>query len=368
MILDREKSGLGVGFDTYEELLVPDPVSQQIYLATPARIALSLLKRHPPERRARATIERACAYLAARPASAAPLFLWVHLYDPHVPYRPPSMFRDQADPAYRGAFEVNKETVVALREGKLSLSERDLEHGRRMYQAEVAYADSCLGQLVLAVKKMPGSWITVATADHGESLGEHKYTFFHGENLHGPSMHVPLMIAGPGIPKGLHVPWLVRLVDVMPTLLDLAAVPVPDGLDGQSLAPALAGKGTPALASYGEDGDQLYFVVSPGNRLEHKDVGLRTESHSYVLRPSSGAEELYDLRSDPGETRNVAAEPDQAEAKARLKDELAKITDLGSYGGAPPLDDDEARKALEQLGYVSPGAPRTSPPATPKGH
>lgn len=355
-ILGRAMSGLGAGFDTYDELLLPDPLSQQIYLSTPARLAMRLGKKMSPERRARVTVERAVAYLAQRPPNAPPLFLWVHLYDPHVPYKAPEPFRSQSDPAYRGDFEVDRDSVVALRQGKRKLSDRDIEHGRRMYQAEVSYVDASLGPLFSAVKKADRPYLVVATADHGESLGENDYWFFHGENLHAVSMHVPLIMVGPGIPKAVHIGSLVRLVDVMPTLLDLAKVQVPDGLDGHSLALALEGKETLAQSSYGEDGDRLYLAPASGRiSLEHKDVGIRTATHSYVLRPSSGAEQLYDLKADPGETTNVAAEPAEAETKARLREELGKLTNLASYGGAVALDDQESKKALEQLGYIGGG-------------
>jgi choline-sulfatase len=186
-------------------------------------------------------------------------------------------------------------------------------------------------------------------------------------------MRVPLLMAGPGIPGGRKVPGLVRLVDVAPTLLDVLGLPAASARDGRSLAAALRdGAAVPELASYGEDGDRLYIAPKAGRvSLEHKDLSLRTRSTCYVVRPATGAEELYDLAADPAESRSVAADPAHGPLKAKLRAELMAATDFASYlpGGAGVSmgDDEEMRETLRQLGYIGGDAPSgatTPAPAT----
>ena len=366
-VLSARMSGLGFGFTIYDDQLLPAPLSQQLFLLAPLRSLLAAAHRMPPERRARLTVERALGMLAEAAAGPQPLFLWVHLYDPHIPYHPPEPFAHQLDPDYTGDLDVDTRTVVDIREGRRPLSERDLAHGRRMYAAEVAYADAWLGPLLDGMERTGRPFVTVLTADHGESLGEHDYTFFHGENLFAPSMAVPLLLAGPGVPSGERVAPLVRLVDLMPTILELLRVPAPAGLDGRSLVPLLHGRRLPPLPSYGEDGDRLYMAPATGTlSLESKELALRSTRYNYVVRPATGAEQLYDLSADPSEDHNVAGDPALASVKAELRGTLQAITDFSGYGNgatAGAIDEPETLETLEQLGYVERREGRGEPPA-----
>jgi hypothetical protein len=156
---------------------------------------------------AAAVVDRALAWLA-RP-SAAPRFLWVHLYEPHSPYEAP------AGP---------------------DLGDSDSDR----YDREVAFADAQIGRLVAAVPDA----VVVVTADHGEELGEHGIRF-HARSLYNQVIRIPLVIAGPAIaPRVIDTP--VSLVDVMPTLAELGGAAIPRGVAGVSLAGALHGAAAPA--------------------------------------------------------------------------------------------------------------------------
>ena len=280
------------------------------------------------ERKAGATVAAARAWLADPKTARAPWFLWVHLYDPHYPYDPPAAFR-RAGP--RGA-----------------------------YDGEVAYADSAIGELLRAAAAAepapsPGGagTLTVFAGDHGESLGEH------GEGTHGffvydSTLLVPLVFRFPGrVPAGSSAAGA-RLIDVVPTILELLGVPA-EPMDGRSLADILRGSsgaaGAPAASAYVETYQPwLSYGWSPLH-------AMRADGWKLIDAPRP---ELYDLRSDPGERRDRFADsPDEAR---RLKLLLRQVQDTAA---APvrPAADAEALARLRSLGYLGGSTPGAEPPA-----
>ena len=171
------------------------------------------------ERQAEATT---AAALAAAGRLAPPFFLWVHYFDPHEEYRPPTRFADAAQAA---------------------------GGPHRLYDGEIAYMDDQIGRLLAG---LPADVRVAVVGDHGEMLGDH------GEDQHGlllfrGARRVPLILAGPGIPAGRREECLVRTADVAPTLLALAGAPVPAGLDGATLVGAtLLGRKVCGRTSYSE--------------------------------------------------------------------------------------------------------------------
>jgi arylsulfatase A-like enzyme len=195
--------GLNRGFQTYDDHFAP----QQYEIRNPGNI----------ERRAEETVGRLLAWFQARGTGGAapPFFVWLHLYDPHTPYDPPEPFRSQ----YAG----------------------------RLYDGEVAYADSQLVRLFDFLRKsgLYDRTLIVLLSDHGESLGEH------GEDEHGffvynAALRVPLIFK---LPRGTGAPRVIRrlvgTIDVAPTLLDLLHVqdPLRRQFQGASLASEILGKG-----------------------------------------------------------------------------------------------------------------------------
>ena len=265
------------------------------------------------ERRGAETVAIAADWIAAR--GVGPFFCWVHLYDPHFPYTPPepyaSWFRN--DP----------------------------------YNGEVSAADAALRPLLdpLLGSGAAGRALVVLTADHGESLGDH------GEKTHGifgyeATLRVPLILFGPRLFRTGVVRQSVRHVDILPTILDALAVPLPAGLPGRSLLPLLAGETLPPAPSYFE-------ALSPARSRGWAPLyGLIQGDWKYVDLPLS---EVYDLAADPGEIRNLAtSSPD---VLARMREQLAALrrSDPGWRGGR---EDPEVRERLRSLGYVTAAAPQ----------
>ena len=303
------------------------------------------------ERPAAPVVDAALAWLRQPRRGERPFYLWMHIFDPHLPYEPPAEYRHKAPTPYAG---------------------------------EVMYADAQVGLLLDALDTMGvrRDTMVVYLSDHGESLGEHGEPT-HGIFLYGATLDVPLIIAPPsggslGSPAvalaGRRVGSLARLVDVTPTVLDLVGLPVPSGLDGVSLLGVVAREGLRAGAPPPADAtDALAGPVSyaetyyPRFHYNWSElVTLETERWKYVRAPRP---ELYDLRADPRELRDVTAKhPQIAATLARHLDSM----NLERAGGEPTPTklDPEALARLQALGYVgsadSPRARRTGPRPDPK--
>ena len=214
------------------------------------------------ERRGTEVVQHAETWLTAHPAG--PHFVWVHLYDPHDPYEPP--------PPYSETYK------------------------DRLYDGEIAYADSALGHFLAYLKKQgwyEGSLIVVV-GDHGEGLGEH-HEDTHGIFLYDSTTHVPLLVKLPEQREaGRTVEAQVRTTDIMPSILEVLGVPAPASLDGESLGPFLAGTRAALRTVIGETEYPLRFGWAPLR-------SVRKEGLKFIEAPKP---ELYDLKADPGELRN----------------------------------------------------------------
>src|SRR3989440_2232344 len=263
------------------------------------------------ERRGMEVEQRAESWLNAHPAGAH--FVWVHFYDPHDPYDPPPPYSD-----------VYKD---------------------RLYDGEIAYADSALGHFLAYLKKQgwyEGAMIVVV-GDHGEGLGEH-HEDTHGIFLYDSTTHVPLTVKLPNEPEaGRTVDAQVRTTDIMPTILGLLGVAAPASLDGDSLEPFLNGVEAAPRTVFGETEYPLRFGWAPLR-------SIRKEGFKFIEAPKP---ELYDLRADPGELRNHYEPWDGTVQKLRrvLAELSAKSPAPGkSSPGAVSLSTIDELHALGYLG------------------
>jgi choline-sulfatase len=289
----KKQFGFSRGFAVYDDQM-PKP--------DPRKIAGDYA-----ERRANEVVDKAIKWLDSQ--SAKPFFLWVHLFDPHSPYDPPSPFREK----YPG----------------------------RPYDGEVAYTDQQLGRLLAAVarKSLPENTLIAVLSDHGESLSEHgEYT--HGVFLYDSTLRIPFLLAGPGVPKGLRVKQQARAIDLLPTVLELMGPKAPPGVQGTSLAPAFGGKPTAESFAYVET---LYPKINMG-WVELR--GIRTNQWKYIRAPKP---ELYDLLQDPAETRNViGSHPTEV---LRLEANLKGVAGVADKVKTTMVDQ-RTMSQLKSLGYL----------------
>lgn len=295
----REETGIAQGFATYDAKL-PSAASDR----SPGQIQRPGLQ----------TLEAVERWLAQVNDPRA--FLFFHIYEPHKPYAPPYPHRDLPDP----------------------------------YDGEVAASDDVVGRLLAALRTR--GWYDAATivvtSDHGEGLGDHG-ELEHGLFLYDEVMRVPLLVKLPGGRHGgARRLEPVQHIDLMPTLLSIAGVPVPAGLRGRNLLPVLQGTG--GLEPRGIYAEALYARYHFGwSEL----TSLTDERYRYIRAPR---EELYDLEQDPGEGVNIVQ--DRAAAAGALRNELAALVADRPLDAPSPVSDAD-RQRLAALGYVS-GGP--SPP------
>jgi arylsulfatase A-like enzyme len=195
------------------------------------------------------------------------------------------------------------------------------------YYAVITGVDRQIGRILQALRELKeyDNTIIVFSSDHGLAVGSHG--LMGKQNLYEAGMKVPLMVAGPGIPKG-HSEALVYLLDIFPTVCDLVGTEVPAELDGQSLRPVLEGKSKGVR-------DSLF--------LAYRDVqrAVRDDRWKLIRYPHINKTQLFDLQKDPDEVRNLAAAPEQ---KERVRQLLGKMAEWQKrLGDAAPLSSKEPR-------------------------
>jgi arylsulfatase A-like enzyme len=297
------------------------------------------------EHKRRDVAARHAAVLAAVRALEPPFFLFLHYMDVHSPYRPPKGFnrfaRDRRSTAVfkslgqRGFLGVQRE----IRTGRLRVSEDEVQRLVDLYDGEVLAMDAKVGEIVAAVRSRYPDTVFIVTADHGEEFLEHG-SIGHSETLYEEVLRVPLIVAGPGIARGVRVAAQVSLLDVVPTVLELVGAPARAGLDGASLAAALRGE---ALA---RDGDALVALQTSSHDGKAALRGVRSPARKILHDDRSGRGELYDLARDPGERTNLWPAPEDD----RLARALAAL--VPPETSPAPRPDADTVEALKALGYL----------------
>jgi arylsulfatase A-like enzyme len=295
------------------------------------------------DRRAPTTTATALAWLAAAPE---PFFLFVHYFDPHAPYDGPAELASRVPTAHVQALA--RRWLPAARRELAELTLAELSRVIRHYHAEVLLVDQAVGELIEALETRGSRERTliVLTADHGEGLGQHG-SLDHAHQLYEAQVRVPLLFHWAGeLPRGRRIETPVGLVDVAPTLAELAGVEL-GSVDGRSLAAALRAGNEPAPRP----------LVGRRRRYPKPIAGHRgqkffvRDARWKYIRASHDPDELYDLTQDPGELRNL--HPARPGEVARLGSILDEHLAASPEPARPGLEE-EARRGLEALGYAEP--------------
>jgi arylsulfatase A-like enzyme len=321
----------------------------------------------PDERRVRSADEVIPDVLRwfDRSSRDKPFFLWVHLFDPHIPYAPPPDFApESANPEFADLRKATKEVLIAIgQKHGGDLPRTAFDRIVDLYQGDINFTDHWLGMLIdkLRREETLDEAIVALTADHGECF-ENGIYFEHADCLYEGAARVPLIIRHPPVvPSGARRPEVVELLDVAPTLLSLASIPVPKDFLGRDLfEPSDEPRGSaflqhPFYSNIGVHNRQLLRLDSVAGDpvknllIAEEQIGIRTADWKYLA--TGERVELYDLKNDPGEVRNLASErPEIAAAlQERLDTWSAKHpqyrADMGQIN-------DEMRATLKALGYV----------------
>jgi len=308
----KKPFGLNQGFDTYDDDQITDVngrLGEQIN-------------------------ERALPWIDKN--AGRPFFLFLNYFDPHDPYIPPEKFRFQfldKSKMVNGAKATPYELVA-------------------FYDAEIYYADYCVGRLIDRLKRLglyDNTWIII-TADHGELFGEHGMRG-HGVTLYEEELHVPMIVK---FPK----PWAtqgrssspIQLIDVMPMILSRLNLPAPPTLQGT----------VPDQARH-----PIFAEVNPLEAISDRgDFRAFYEGDFKYVWNSRGRHQLYNLGADPKEDKNLyAAQTEKAMAMREAVDLLLNRLPRPGQSATTRTVDQETLDALRGLGYI-PGASKTSRPST----
>lgn len=278
------------------------------------------------------------------PRSQRPFFIWLHLFDPHTPHTPPRPFALGMRPAQALGLSPVRAWIPFRQPGPRAFTENVLGADRDLYDGEVAYLDRQTGRLVdfLESRGLLENTLVAVVADHGENLGDHGIRFRH-VGLFDTTTHVPLMIRWPGWEReGRRIHGLVQTIDLFPTLVAAAGLPVPKQ-DGTDLRELTGGDRHGRRAVFSEHAGRL-------------GVSVRTQDWRYGINQGNtrffpDGPYLYDLKADPGETRNLAGQgrPIERELNGLL---LRWIADRHRTPGPKSRDlTDEEEQRLRALGY-----------------
>lgn len=271
-------------------------------------------------------------------AHTEPLFLWVHLMEPHSPYDPPEEFRRELAPAGPPRAIPRDVDVPAY---LASAPSRDVRVYEALYDAEIRTVDAAFGRFVAALRMRP-AWkdtAIVLTSDHGEQFLEHG-GLEHSTTLYDELLRVPLIVRVPGhTARRLDVQ--VQTIDVLPTLVALAGGEPPRRIHGRDMGPFLRGERVmePQVA-FAERAGEQYMV--------------RTREWKLIAGPGDHRE-LYALRRDPAERQNLAQPGSRrlAELEPLVERILGSAVQVGAaISGEAAAVDPAIRRKLEALGYV----------------
>jgi arylsulfatase A-like enzyme/Flp pilus assembly protein TadD len=301
----HSRFGLNTGFDVYDDRFGETRAPTEFVM---------------PERPATTVVPLARNWIRTSGTSGTsgterPWFVWVHVFDPHAPYRPPPPF--------------------------------DAQYAGRPYYGEVAATDAALAPLFDDLRASSRPTLVLVTGDHGESLGDHG-ELTHGLFAYESTLRIPLIVSQLGTKAPPHANELshvaARHIDILPTLLDAAAVSIPSDLPGHSLLAAVDRRSSAPRTSYFE------AMAGMLNRGWAPLTGVLADREKYIDVPIA---ERYDLASDPGETQNlVGRSPDR---------DRTLVAALRGFNAALPgerrAESREATAQLQALGYVSGNAP-----------
>ena len=314
----HSRFGLTNGFDVYDdrfgETRAPD---EFVMPERPASAVVPLAREWIAGRRGAGTAgEAGAAGRAGGAGGEKPWFAWVHLFDPHAPYRPPSPF--------------------------------DAQYAGRPYYGEVAAVDAALAPLLDDVRAAAQPTLVVVTGDHGEALGDH------GEESHGlfayeSTLRIPLIVADVGAdlrirPSGEVSSTSARHIDILPTILEATGQTIPSDLPGRSLLTAAERNDSSSRPVYFEAMSAML------NRGWAPLAGVLVDRDKFIDLP---VRERYDLKADPAERTNLAGQA--ADRDRALAAALAALHPAAP--GQRTTEDPQTIARLRSLGYVSVRAP-----------
>ena len=270
-----------------------------------------------------------------------PLFLFLHYFDPHSDYVSQPEYRKLFLSPYDGPVDGTTAQLVFYRAGRFAMDQNDVKHLVELYDAEVRQLDSQLKNLFEFLDRLgllENNYLMI-TADHGEEFLDHGGVL-HGKTHYQEIIRIPLIISGPGIPKGLRIQTPASLVDIMPTVMDILSVNTQVKFDGYNLRPLWT-------KDSGELPDRLIFSENDHDNLK-RSVRYKQYKLHYDLTSKAGR--LYNLAVDPGEQIDIAGE--QINVFRSLYSKLESFMKKSRKARKVESISPEELEKLKSLGYL----------------
>jgi arylsulfatase A-like enzyme len=291
-------------------------------------------------------LDEARSFLAERDA-ARPFFLFLHFYDVHSDWTPDQEHRAAFVAPYDGKLDGGTQQLQGVRNRGEQLSERDLAFLRELYDAEIRTLDDLLGGFFawLGQEQLIDDTLVVLTSDHGEEFQEHG-SVLHGRTQYQELLAIPWIMAGPGVPAGRVLDTPVHGIDIAPTVRALLGVEPRAAMDGIDVSPLFAGGALEPRLFFAE-ADQNNKV--PGQQEVDRKVMVRRGGAKLIADRVQQRLELYDLATDPGETRELSTARPQDTEELRQALERFRAGARSAQPIAAPSAEEQER--LDAMGY-----------------
>ena len=302
------------------------------------------LKKEDMSRNGMEVTERGLAWISTHKqntqTSLQPFFLFAHYFDAHFPYTPT---KNLYDPTYNGTIDGTDAVLRPYRDGEKQPSNRDIEHVLALYDAEITELDEKIAPLLALASE---DVVVVITADHGESFS-HEYYFNHRGGLWEEILHVPAIIAGGGIKGTIHIQHTVGLIDIAPTVLDIAGLPKDKRMQGNSVHGEIFQSTNTSLSP------MVFSITDPW--MPNPQFAVRTNRYKYIEKRQLHKDfSVFDLQEDTMETRSLSTIP--SEITHAIPQYQSAIDTLEQYQANIPqkriISDDECKR-LMALGYTT---------------
>ena len=267
-----------------------------------------------------------------------PYFAFLHYFDAHFPYTPKSPWDVKYDSSYTGSLDGTDQVLRPYRDGSKVPSPRDVEHILALYDGEISELDD---KIKAILSLADDDTIVIVTSDHGESFS-HQYYFNHRGGLWDEITHVPLLIKASGLPKGTRVKSQVGLIDILPTVLELAGLPGDSRMQGESLVPLAEGRAA---------GREIVFSITDP-WMPNPQLAVRTENWKWISQEKDSL--VYQLSRDPAEESNIDVIPlSLKEAPQVYQQLISSLTEHQIESASPRKISDEECQRLMALGYTT---------------
>jgi len=301
------------------------------------------------------TIDAAIEWLAGQDPDEK-LFLWIHVYDPHLPFQPPEEYLEEVR-------RMSKELGVEVLRDHLRAAHGDPDRRRmfkdiQRYDAEIFYVDRQLERFYESFTEPGSNDLWIVTSDHGQGLNSHDGWMGHARQIYEVQMRVPLFFyfTGAGLQPTLIDDSLVEHIDLVPTIAELANLEFEQKLgevQGVSLVPLLRQQSARSSKGFSLAQNSWYRRWKKGRANQSlPKTALRTMEHKYI-RNEGGDDEFYELRTDPNERVNLIGSARHAAERERMQSALLRMVEsLENLEIDPESVDDETLERLRALGYL----------------